>query len=283
MPNSIGPAAPATTRQCSATLRSEGWCVLTLADRDPVDKAATLLEGQLRSELNDSRATLADYHRHFKGSEEDHIRIQHKMTVFLRSQKLAREIISANLDSFQSIVAIDLDIQREPYLRITRPDCPQDNIGYHRDTFYGGSPYEVSVLIPFVDVASEGSLLVLPGSHTAAESEFPTEKTVSADVQKGSVKHSLGFLYAPKIIAPDFPALSAMHPVPLKKGQVLMFSLSTLHGSVVNKSTATRWSTDVRLKNALAPVDLSSRSTYYEPLCLSAVTEQAVLYLQANR
>ena len=79
------------------------------------------------------------------------------------------------------------------------------------------------------------------------------------------------------------PSIDAqMQPVPLKIGEALVFSLSTVHGSQVNSGRTTRWSSDMRVMHALAPVDLSARPDYYQPLSYSVVTEAAKRYLYEN-
>ena len=171
--------------------------------------------------------------------------------------------------------------QREPYLRIVRPGRDGDSIGYHRDTFYGGSPYEISLVIPFVDLDAGNTLRVQPDSHTIPETAIPLIQIASRNVQKGSAKHKLGFLYAPKVIDPAYPL--KMHPVPLRFGQILAFSLATLHGTTSNDSTVTRWSTDLRIINQFAPVDLSARPTYYQPCLNSPATAIAQAYQATNQ
>ena len=74
-----------------------------------------------------------------------------------------------------------------------------------------------------------------------------------------------------------------MRPVPMRVGQLLIFSLSLVHGSAQNTGKTTRWSSDVRVVNALAEVDLSARPDYYEPLCRSAVSSGAQAYFDANK
>ena len=126
------------------------------------------------------------------------------------------------------------------------------------------------------------NLQVLSGSHTLPESDFPTTQVENPDqaVKKGSAKHNLGFLYSPKLMDPSIESRMESHP--LKLGQALIFSLSTVHGSVENRGNVSRWSIDIRVLNALAPVDLEARPTYYETLCTSAVTSSAKLYHKNN-
>src|SRR5438132_8166557 len=101
----------------------------------------------------------------------------------------------------------DLDVQSAPYLRIVRPAKAQDNIGYHRDTVYGGSPYELSVFVPFVELAAGAALSVEPGSHLKAERDIPFVRMAISDkvVMKGSLKHTLGFPYAPQVLDEGYP------------------------------------------------------------------------------
>jgi sporadic carbohydrate cluster 2OG-Fe(II) oxygenase len=258
-----------------------GWCVIPLRDSSRVQIAAQQMTQHLQKLLKTSDVTLTNYHQ-FVENDGRHTEIQAEMTAWYRAQKFGQSIIQANLEIFKELVGNDLNVQSQPYLRITRPAKPQDNIGYHRDTFYGGSPYEVSVLIPFVQIPAESSVRVISGSHRQPESKYPTDQTFSEDVAKGSTKHQLGFLYAPKVIRASALLDSDLVAVPLNPGQALMFSLSTVHGSTENRGATTRWSSDIRVMNALAPVDLSLRPTYYEPLCRCAVTREAGKYFESN-
>lgn len=258
--------------------RQNGWVVIDLLNPNVVHEVREQLEHHLQ-QLTGHKIPLEQYHRI---AEEDswHTQIQVQMTAFFRKEKFARKILSWQTESFRQLVGLDLLIQLSPYLRMTRPGKPQDNVGYHRDTFYGGSPYELSVIIPFVDCDEKMTLKVMSGSHLFSESLFPVTQLKSDDVMKGSEKHKLGFLYAPKLMDPEIE--SKMIAVPLRVGQILTFSLATVHGTRFNNSTTTRWSTDVRVVNSLAPVDFSQRPDYYEALCSSVVTESAKQYYDAN-
>ncbi|MCS6814502.1 MAG: phytanoyl-CoA dioxygenase family protein [Cyanobacteria bacterium] len=260
-----------------AQFRAEGWFVVQAPNPEPIYAARTALLNELRRLTGQPTITLETYHQVIE-DDRYHTDLQIQLTNFFRTQRFGPQIIAAQLDFFQALLGRDLNVQSSPYLRITRPHKPQDNIGYHRDTFYGGSPFELSVLIPYVDVSAASALSVLPGSHLRPESDFPTRQIQSTEVTKGSPKHQLGFLYAPKLIDPA--CLRPMQPIPLKLGDLLIFSLATVHGSEENQGQFCRWSSDVRVVNALAPVDLSMRPTYYEPLSRSIVTETAEIYHQ---
>lgn len=103
----------------------------------------------------------------------------------------------------------------------------------------------------------------------------------SQDISRGSEKHKLGFLYTPKKM--NETELTHMRPIPLKMGQALVFFLSTVHGSIVNRSKVTRWSSDIRIMNSLAPVNLATRPSYYETATETCVTRKAKEYILANK
>lgn len=196
-------------------------------------------------------------------------------------QNVPREVIRSELDCFRWLLGADLQIQRRPFLRIARPQVRDDNIGMHRDTWYGDTPYEISIWIPFVDTDDENALRVAPGSHLWSEEEHPVER-FDGSVEPGSVKHSLGFIAGqPKRLAKPAETIA----LPVRVGTMIIFSLALLHGQEVNRSTRTRVSMDVRLTNALSPVRMarSRDPNYYEPLCTSPVTEAARLYYEAQK
>lgn len=256
-------------------LKKYGWVVVTLPNPESVFAARTALLEALIELTGENDLSLETYHE-FAKNDLQHTELQIQLTQFFRSQRWGPKIIKEQVGFLNNLLGRDINVQSQPYLRITRPNKPQDNIGYHRDTFYGGSPFELSILIPYVDVSVESALSVLSGSHLQPDSDFPTTQIQSEDVTKGSAKHQLGFLYAPKLIDPSRTV--DMQPIPLKLGEALIFNLATVHGSIENKGICSRWSSDIRVVNALAPVDLSMRPTYYEKLSRSAITEIAEIY-----
>ena len=264
--------------------RKKGWLKLDMLDKAPVFEVRERLQQKLK-ELMGQEVSLEDYHKVMKDDEKHHD-IQYKMTSFFRENKFGTKIVEKQLDLIRPLIGGDLLVQRSPYLRVARPDQKGDNIGYHRDTYYGASTYEVSFLIPYVDVDKEAALQVMSGSHILGEDEFKFTQVAEekSGVVKDSEKHQLGFLYAPKVM--DDSIAEKMEPVPLKVGEVLIFGLSLVHGCVENKSTKTRWRSDVRLVNTLAPIDFEGMrragTDFYDVLCSAPVTSSAQAYLAAN-
>lgn len=258
--------------------KENGYCTFALPDVDPVFRIRAALLTKLREITGEPAITLEMYHQ-FIASDAQHTEIQVALTEFIRSSNVMAEVVSSNLELFEQLVGANIDIQQKPYLRIVRPGQEKDNLGYHRDTFYGGSPYELSVFVPFVNLNELNALRVEAGSHVKREVDIPLIQTQSQDVQKGSDKHSIGFLYAPKMVDPAYPL--NMVPVPLSIGEVLIFSLATFHGTAGNESNITRWSVDTRVVDAHAP-GIKARASYYRPLASSPSTTVAQAYQHAN-
>ena len=265
-------------------LRVKGWVKAQLIDKGPVFEVRELLQRKLKDILGKD-VSLEDYHK-IVTDDEDHHKIQYEMTTYFRDNKFGTRIVEKQIDLIRPLIGGDLLVQRAPYLRVARPGQSKDNIGYHRDTYYGASTYEVSFLIPYVDVDEGAALQVMSGSQVLGEDVFKFKQIAEEEsgVVKDSEKHQLGFLYAPKVM--DDSIAEKMEPIPLKVGEVLIFGLSLVHGCVENKSTQTRWSSDVRLVNALAPIDFEGMrragKDFYDVLCQSPVTSSAEAYVAAN-
>src|SRR3989344_4867215 len=263
----------------AAFFQEQGYAIIDLLYPQRVFEIRQALLKKLRETTGIAEITLEKYHEHAI-DDEIHTQIQIALTEFIRSDDLIQRVVLDNRALFEQLIGFDMNIQAQPYLRITRPGKSKDNIGYHRDTFYGGSPYEISVVIPFVGLDTGNALRVQPKSHLIPEKDIPLIQTKSEDVEKGSAKHGLGFLYAPKLIDPSYPL--HMHPMPLSMGQVLAFSLATIHGTIGNDSVNTRWSVDMRIMCHHAPVDLSLRPTYYKRFLASPATTIADEYEAVN-
>lgn len=255
----------------------QGWCRVSLPDPLIVAEIRDALESRLRHVTGRPDATLATYHAVV--DDTDHTKVQWDLVNFFWSEDCCLKIAQRQLDFFRPFIGPDLHVQRRPYLRIARPGKPEDNIGFHRDTVYGQSPYEVAVHLPFLELDEGSSLRMLPSSHVAPESAFEVVAHGDAPHVRGSEKHEMGFPYAPKTIAVD---VGQMIPLPLDFGQALVFTPSIVHGQDVNRGTVTRVSVDFRVVNSFAPVafrtDPSSRG--YCRLAESAVSAVARRYAE---
>jgi len=259
-----------TSETIELAIEQRGWAVMELPDTNPVFAVRACLLEWLRHRYPDLKSL--EQYDGLGLSDANHIELVYALSRWYWEADLARTIISANLELFRSLIGPDLHIQRYPYVRVVRPGHLCDTSPMHRDTYYGASPYEVSVVIPFTEMDSSTALQVISGSHAAADSEYPYTQTVRDDVAIGSPKHQLGFPYAPRLLDPALK--DRAEAVPLRVGHALVFPLSLVHGNTTANGTGTRFSTDIRLVNSWAPVIWSRgvHKDYFVPLCESAFT-----------
>jgi hypothetical protein len=252
-----------------------------MSDRTVAEAARADMLDLLRREVSGDLDRLEDYHQ-FVADDAIHLDIQEKLTKLFWEQQYGPRIVGAQRDFFSRFVGIDLHAQRYPYLRMARPGKRQDNLGFHRDTQYGASAYELSVFVPFVDLPPEAAFLVLSGSHLEPESSYPSLSIPSETVVKGSTQHQLGYPYAPRVFQVE--VRDRVESVPMEFGEMLIFSLSMVHGQEINAGSITRFSSDIRAVNSLAPIQWgrSVRPDYYVRLWESAVSLQARRFQEAS-
>ena len=94
-----------------------------------------------------------------------------------------------NKKFFHGLVGSDLDIQAKPHLRLARPVKPQDNIGFHQDTNYGASAYELSCSISLTNLNNLAAIQLIPGSHSLSDVTVTAVK--NEVVEKGPIKYLL--------------------------------------------------------------------------------------------
>lgn len=181
-----------------------------------------------------------------------------------------------------NFLSLDLMVQYNPYLRIARPNKPQDNIGYHKDTQYGQTPYELAVHIPFVDLDEKSAIRVISGSHLMPESKFSLVTPEGPRIEKGSIENHMGKPYSPKCL--KVPEGMETTPLAMKVGQCAIFSPAIFHGQEVNEGDATRVSCDLRFVNSRAPVQLKLGKIHagYVAVSQSPVEMMAQKYYEAQ-
>lgn len=260
---------------------TKGWFKFHLTAPVLVENIRAALLDLLREDVPEL-TRIEDYHLHV-AEDERHFALQKRLSDWYWNSALGPGLLEADAQVFRDVMGADLCIQARPYLRIARPGKIQDNVSVHRDTHYGGSPYEVSVHVPFTETGPEGSLGVISGSHLEAESAYPYVETRSPNVERNSVMHQMGFLYAPKKMRAE--DIARLEPTDTHLGEALVFSLASVHGQVVNKSTVTRFSTDIRVVNAFAPIDWARLADkgYYKEFSASPITLAARRYEAAQR
>lgn len=192
------------------------------------------------------------------------------------------EIAQLMMPFISQLIGLDLMVQYNPYLRIARPGMREDNIGYHKDTQYGQTPYELAVHIPFVDLDGKSAIRVISGSHLLPENAFVGITPDGYNVKKGSIENHMGKPYMPKCL--KIPDGMETTPLVMEAGQAAIFSPAIFHGQEVNEGDITRVSCDMRFVSSHAPVELKLGKVHagYVPVSQSPVEKMATKYYEAQ-
>ena len=233
-------------------LVEQGWVIVDFAHPDVIRDYAKKLEERLRAITGNPSASIANIHTDCPEAAFKDLHL--KMSEYFWESEFSLHIGDLLMPILKEIIGLDILVQYMPYLRLARPQQAGDNIGYHKDTQYGQTPYELAVHIPFLDLNADEALRVVPRTHKQHESLFAHKEGVTTTVTKGSVDHMLGKPYLPQ----DLVMTNEKDSVPLamKVGQMAMFSPAILHGQEVNRGNVTRVTTDLRFVHSYAPVKL---------------------------
>ncbi len=137
-------------------------------------------------------------------------------------------------------------IQTNTYLRATRPVVSgiQENIGWHRESFYGPSMEEsINFWAPIANVNAENIVRYIADSHLIADADIETVNVEEESVARFSVGHKIGLLYSPKQIVSGVD-LSDPKPFCVLPGEVVIFAGALIHGAAENRSDKIRFSLD---------------------------------------
>lgn len=261
--------------------KTAGWSVIGFPDKADVLACRQTIEDELRNILENESVTLESYHEHV--DDETHTRTQWALANHVWDTDLSRRLVEGLFEAVVSFIGPGIKYQTKPFLRIARPGRASDNIDYHRDTFYGQSPYEATIHVPFVECDEDKALRMVPGSHVLAEDAFDVGTGAPSDWSRGSPKHQMGFPYAPKELV-DLDE-DALVPIVLRLGEAVIFSPAIVHGQRVNNGSSTRFSIDLRVVSADAPLDADrlKPARGYADLTRSPVSEAAEQYHAQNR
>lgn len=251
----------------------DGWVIVDIKDTPTIYKIIKRLNAPLP-------CALSELHLNY---DDTAIKKQHvALSELFWDNEFSLKISDAMLPIMQQLLGLDVMVQYLPYLRIARPNCPQDNIGYHKDTQYGQTPYELAVHIPFVDLDEKSAIRVISGSHLMPESAFVGVTPEGSRIEKGSIENHMGRPYMPKCLA--VPEGMETTPLCVKVGQAAIFSPAIFHGQEVNAGDITRVSCDLRFVNSRAPIEIRKGKVHagYVPVSQSPVEIVADKYYGAN-
>lgn len=257
-----------------------GWIIVDVPQAGIIHEAAQALQ-QKAQELCGAKCPLSELHEYVDNGEFPGFHLA--MAEYFWQIEFSLRISHTLMGSISQLIGLDIMVQYMPYLRLARPGRPQDNIGYHKDTQYGQTPYELAVHVPFVDVDEESALRVVSGSHRQPEDTYAVTQGTEFNVEKGSPDHMLGKPYASRRLSP--PEGVKTVPLAMRVGQAALFSPALFHGQEVNGGTATRVTTDLRYVNPNVDVKLKIGKIRagYVPIAHSPVHQTAMDYYQAQQ
>lgn len=159
-----------------------------------------------------------------------------------------KQLLLEQRAALEAVVGAPLLYQQKPYMRVHRSGVAEDSVGIHRDTHYGATPREWVLWVPLTEAIDGAELTILPGSHLQPEEAYPW--TQEKGVERYSLDHWLGFMWAPKKMAKAVE--DSCVPVACRIGEAILFNTNCVHGIQVNRAPWTRWSFDIRLTHAAA-------------------------------
>lgn len=195
---------------------------------------------------------LASYHSLVAGAQDEFNR-----------RNLARRLAQDRRHQLSVILGSDrIMLQTNLYLRATRPKqvMHQENIGWHRESFYGPSMQTaVNFWLPVANVNMDNTLRFISESHLIPDEAIETVNEDDPVVARGSAGHKIGLLYSPKRIVSGVD-LSCPRPFIVLPGEAAIFSGQLIHGAAENHSEQIRFSIDFRL---IAAANLTDRKQHF--------------------
>jgi hypothetical protein len=163
-------------------------------------------------------------------------------------------------DVLAAVLGPNVTYQGNGHLRAHLPGR-LDPVPWHQDAqFYGAgvegmAEHMAQVWIPLVDAPAErGCLAVVPGSHHWGLQ--PEAVGGSANVSPSSVDIQQRIYRANA----ERVAASATLPLPMRRGDVLVFHTLLLHTGTENTSSAVRWSMDLRFEATYGTRELDEQA-----------------------
>jgi sporadic carbohydrate cluster 2OG-Fe(II) oxygenase len=168
---------------------------------------------------------------------------------------LARGLIEA-------LVGNELAMQNKVNLSIQMPNDDSSLLDIHADVFGGETPYQVVMWLPLVDCRGTKSMFILPHDKTRAITPRMNE------VGDGGMAK----LY--QMVEKDLVWLDVPY------GTVLVFSPNCLHGNILNRVPATRWSMNCRFTGLFTPYTSPEKKigSFYLPITTRVVSKIGMAY-----
>lgn len=207
----------------------------------------------------DSGTYLNQIHRHVTATTLNGLRL-HVINGLNNEPWIRTSYFALARRALEMLVGNELAMQRRVNLSIQLPQDNSSLLPIHADVWDGDSPYEVVVWVPLVDCHDTKAMyLVGPNAQGDLESTFKTLGDKTAEDLYQAFRDKAPF-------------------IPVRYGQVMVFSQTLMHGNRVNLEDETRWSMNVRFKSALSPYADKRLGEFFEPITLRAATQVGLNY-----
>jgi sporadic carbohydrate cluster 2OG-Fe(II) oxygenase len=193
-------------------------------------------------------------HENISSSHVNEFRL--KAFAHLNSIKWVQMLGEVLLSDVSKLLGPDLLIQKRINLSVQMPHDPSSVLPGHSDCNSGDSPYQLNLWVPLTAAYSTNSMFVLDQARTV---EYYSKVVCNE-------------LYDPEILETDFVRVSA--------GEALIFPPTLYHGNVLNTTSVTRVSLNVRCKSIFSPGSLTKSldrevGAYYQVWARSPHTQWA--------
>ena len=158
-------------------------------------------------------------------------------------------------------------MQNRININIMMPDDSGSNIPLHSDTHSGESPFQCVMWLPLTDVYDSKSIFLLnPEKNADVLHRF---RKLMEDGGRERVMREIK---------------SELTCVTIPYGSFILFSPNLIHGSMVNKTSETRWSLNTRFKGLFTPYASEEKSlgSFYLPIRVSPATKFGLKYSSVN-
>ena len=225
-----------------------------MSEQNELAKSAIMIvhhETDVRSPVDDVIKGVFDDQKTYSSLELDAYRdMMLRVQVALNDQRYNRVIVdSIKKDLIAYLETDQFLIQSNLYFRASRPQQQpgQENIGWHRETFYGPNLSKVvNIWTPIRNVSSANSLRYIPESQLIPDEQIIRENIGSTHTKRFSPGHKLGFNYDPKVITEGVDLTKPRRlMVPLDASA--LFSGNLIHGAATNLSPKIRFSVDFQV------------------------------------
>ncbi len=215
-------------------------------------------------------------------SPEEHRAMATRVNEALAQTDLITRLAQSNQSDFAALLGPDLDIQRKPHFRLSRPEQELDTVAWHRDTFYGNTPWEINLWVPIFPLAPGAGLMFLRGSHLVGPVSVrpvPAKEAERNALRRPTEENLWGFPYAAK----TDDTIAGMKPEDVRLitpafGEGVLFFGCGAHRAQ-NRSTRTRLTADVRVRNP--HTQTHTKAGYYVPMIRGAVERCVERYLRS--